>query len=120
MRFLLLLFIIIPLMEIVLLIQIGGEIGALATVVWLVLAFLIGVNLIRLQGITTLMKVRDMLGRGEAPAQALADGLLLAIAGVLLVIPGFASDFIALLLLIPPLRKLLIQRWLRRVKVTSS
>lgn len=118
MRLFLLLFCIIPLIEIVLFIQIGGEIGALATVIWLVLAALLGVNLIRLQGIATVLRVRDMLGRGEAPEQALAEGLLLAVAGVLLIIPGFASDFIALLILVSPVRKAWVPRWLPKATVS--
>lgn len=120
MRIFLLLFIVIPLLEIVLLIQIGSRIGAFATVVWLIAAALIGINLIRLQGVATLTQARQMMGQGNAPAKALANGLLIAIAGVLLIIPGFASDTLALLLIFPPLRSMLIRRWLRRVKAPAA
>src|SRR5690606_9975333 len=95
-------------------------IGALATVVWLITAALIGINLVRMQGVATLMQARHMMGQGKAPAEAIANGLLVGIAGVLLVIPGFASDTLALLLILPPLRSLLIRRWLRRVKAPSA
>lgn len=120
MRLFLMLFCIIPLIEIVLFIQIGGEIGALATLVWLALAALVGINLIRLQGMATVLRTREMLARGEAPEQALAEGLLLVVGGVLLIIPGFASDLIALLLIIPPLRKTWVRRWLRKATVTTA
>jgi UPF0716 protein FxsA len=115
MRFFLLLFIIIPILEIVLLIQIGGEIGALATIAWLIVAAVIGINLIRLQGVATLIQAREQMAQGKAPAEALANGLLLAFAGVLFVVPGFATDAIAILCLIPALRRLIIGGWLRRL-----
>lgn len=120
MRFLLLLFVIIPIVEIVLLIQIGGEIGALATIAWLIAAAVIGINLIRLQGIATLIQAREQMAQGKAPAEALANGLLLAFAGVLLIVPGFATDAIAILCLIPALRRLVIGGWLRRMVTRTS
>lgn len=120
MRFFLLLFVVIPLLEIVLLIHIGGEIGALATIAWLVVAGVIGINLIRLQGIATLTQARELMGQGKAPAEALANGLLLAFAGVLLIVPGFATDAVAVLCLVPALRRALVRRWLGKVQASAS
>lgn len=120
MRFLLLLFVIIPLVEITLLIEIGSQIGVLATIAWLILAAMLGILLIRIQGIATLMRARELVGQGKAPAAALAHGLLLACAGVLLIVPGFASDTLAFLLLIPALRQLIIGFWARKVKTSTS
>jgi UPF0716 protein FxsA len=120
MRFLLLIFILIPVVEIWLLIEIGGEIGTLATIGWLILAMILGVNLIRYQGVATMMNINQQLRRGEPPAQAMADGMLRGVAGILLVVPGFASDFMALLLLIPPIRRWMMARWLHNVRVKTA
>lgn len=120
MRFFLLLFVLIPLLEIVLLIQIGGEIGALATIAWLIIAAVLGLALVRLQGVATLMQARTMMAQGKAPAEALANGLLLAFAGVLLIVPGFASDAIAFLCLIPAFRRLLLRRWLGKMRFSTT
>lgn len=120
MRFLLLLFVIVPLMEIVLLIGIGSEIGALATIAWLIVAAVSGIILIRFQGLATALRAREMLAQGKMPGEALIHGFLSVCAGVLFILPGFISDAIGLLLLIPVLRQALIRRWLRRAKVTES
>jgi UPF0716 protein FxsA len=119
MRLLLLLFVIIPLFELFLLIQIGSHIGALTTIVWLVLAGILGVAILRLQGALTLIQARESMARGEPPAEALGNGMLLALAGVLLIIPGFVSDLAAFLLLIPPFRRLLLRRWAARAEKRS-
>lgn len=111
MRFLRLLLVAFLLLEIVLLIKVGGQIGALTTVAWLVMVVFFGVNLLRIQGIATLVEARSLMERGETPALALANGLLMAMAGVLLIFPGFASDVLAILCLIPAVRRLAIRRW---------
>src|SRR5690606_6609251 len=108
------------LVEITLLIEIGSEIGALVTIAWLILAAALGILLIRFQGIATVMRARELVGQGKAPAAALAHGLLLACAGVLLIVPGFASDALAFLLLIPALRQVIIGYWARKVKTSTS
>lgn len=111
MRFLKLIMLAFFVLEIVLLIKIGGRIGVLATIVWLFAAVFIGVNLLRIQGVVTLTEVRAMMARGEAPTAALANGFVMAIAGMLFILPGFASDALALLCLMPGLRQMLIRRW---------
>jgi UPF0716 protein FxsA len=115
MRFLRLLLVAFLLLEIVLLIKVGGQIGTLTTVAWLVMAVFFGVNLLRIQGIATLVEARSLMERGETPAFALANGLLMAMAGVLLIFPGFASDVLAILCLIPAVRRLAIRRWTSKV-----
>lgn len=114
MRFLLLIFILVPLVEIWLLIEVGSEIGALATVALIVLTAVVGVFLIKLQGISTLMRAQSRLAAGEMPAQEMAEGLILALCGVCLLIPGFATDAIGFLGLIPPVRRHVISPWVRR------
>lgn len=117
MRFFLLLLLAIPILEIVLLIEIGSEIGALATIAWLILGALIGLVLVRAQGFSTLMNARQMMAQGKLPAEALANGLFLALAGILLIIPGFATDALGFLCLIPRFRRLLIRRWFSKFRV---
>lgn len=120
MRFFLILLLLLPVVEIWLLIVVGDAIGALPTIAWLILAAIIGVNLIRHLGVATMFNINQQLRRGEVPAQAVAGGMMMGVAGVLLVIPGFLSDALAVLLLIPALRRGLLNRWLRNVRVQSA
>lgn len=120
MRIFFLLFVVVPVLEVWLLIKIGSAIGAIMTIVWLFLAAVIGINLIRYQGVATLMSINQQIQKGEVPAQSMAEGMLIGIAGVLLIIPGFASDFLALILLVPLFRRRLLASWLRKVKVKTA
>lgn len=116
----LILLLLLPALEIYLFIKIGAEIGALAVVVWLIGAAFFGVNILRYLGTTAMLNAARQLQTGGAPAQTLADALVKAVAAVLLVIPGFATDFLAILLFIPPVRKLLLKRWAGKFKSASS
>jgi UPF0716 protein FxsA len=109
-----------PAVEIYLLIKIGAEIGALAVIVWLVGTAFFGVNILRYLGTTAMLNAARQMRTGTAPAHTLADALVKAIAALLLIIPGFVTDFLALLLFIPPLRYWLIKRWLRKFALKSS
>ncbi|MCS3903981.1 UPF0716 protein FxsA [Methylohalomonas lacus] len=109
---LLLIFIVVPLVEIGLFIQIGGVIGALPTIGLIILTAVIGVTLIRLQGVTTLTRIRDKLNRDEIPATDMVEGLMLLVAAVLLLTPGFFTDAAGFLLLVPALRRPLAVRLL--------
>jgi len=120
MRFFLLFFLMLPIIEIVLLIKIGSEIGVLATLLWLAFSFVAGVALLRLQGIATLRQARQSMAEGKVPAAALAQGLLVSVAAVLLIIPGFMSDAVALVLLFPLTRRLLIARWVKNVHTSAT
>lgn len=102
---LLLLFIGLPMLEIYVLIKVGHEIGALWTVVLLFAIAALGSALLRLEGLATLAKVQTAMARGELPAAAILDGMVLLVAGVLMVTPGFVTDVFAFLLLLPPLRR---------------
>lgn len=101
------LFVGLPLLELYVLIQVGGEIGALSTVLLSVLTALIGGYLVRLQGLSVLMRARLSLAQGEVPALALIEGLMLLVAGFMLLLPGFLTDTLGFALLLPPVRKLL-------------
>ena len=107
-----LLFIGLPLIEIYFLIQVGSEIGAFSTILLSILTAVIGAWLVRHQGFGILMRVRELLDRGEAPAIELMDGALILAAGLFLLLPGFLTDSLGFLLLIPPLRHRLIERYI--------
>jgi UPF0716 protein FxsA len=109
-----------PALEIYLFIKVGAEIGALAVFIWLIGAAYFGTNLLRHLGATAMLNAARKMQAGAAPAETLAEAMAKAIAAVLLIIPGFASDAIAVLLLIPPLRKLLLKYWLRKFAVKSA
>ncbi|MBW2029331.1 MAG: membrane protein FxsA [Deltaproteobacteria bacterium] len=108
-----LLFTIIPFLEIYVLIEVGRYVGALNTVAIVILTGFLGAYLARLQGISTLHRVRVALDRGEIPAEEMLDALLILIAGIVLLTPGFLTDTFGILLLIPQTRAA-IKGWLRQ------
>ncbi len=113
-RILLVLFFLIPLLEIYLLIQVGGWIGPLYTVFLVVFTALLGAFLLRAQGFATLQRVRATMARGELPAMEMLEGALLLIGGALLLTPGFFTDAIGFVCLIPQLRQGLLRWALKR------
>ena len=106
-------FTIIPVLEIYLLIKLGTFLGALNTVVIVILTGILGAYLARLEGLHTMIKVREGLNRGEMPAEGMLDALLILVAGIVLLTPGFLTDIAGLLILIPQTR-LVFKRWLRK------
>jgi UPF0716 protein FxsA len=106
-------FTIIPVLEIYLLIKLGSFLGALNTVIIVILTGIIGAYLAKLEGLHTMTKVREALNRGEMPAEGMLDALLILVAGIVLLTPGFLTDIAGLLILIPQTR-LLFKRWLRK------
>ena len=113
---LLLLFIIVPTVEIALFIEVGGEIGILPTVLLTFATAVAGTAMLRIQGLGTLRRAEAAMARDEPPVAELVDGIGLLLAGLLLLIPGFATDAIGLLLFVPPVRQLLARRILKGVK----
>ncbi len=111
---LLLLFFTVPLVEIYVLLEVGGMIGVLPTIVLVVLTAVMGAGLIRAQGIATLGRVQQQLERGELPAVGIIEAALLLVAGALMLTPGFVTDTIGFLILVPPLRRWAIQSFLAR------
>ena len=93
-------------MNLDMLIEVGGRIGALPTIALTVLTAVLGLSIVRVQGLTILGRMQTSLSRGEPPVAELVHGFFLLIAGVCLFIPGFVSDGIGILLLIPPIRAL--------------
>ncbi len=114
------LFIGVPLIEIYLLIEVGGAIGALPTVLAVLLTAILGVTLIRIQGFLTLQKAQASMNQGITPAKEMIEGVMLLFAALCLLMPGFFTDTIGFLLLIPPLRLLLASVFLNRSKLKAN
>jgi UPF0716 protein FxsA len=108
-----LLFTVLPLVELYLLIKIGGVIGGLNTLVLVLVTGITGAYLARLEGYRTMIRAQENLKAGVAPAEELVDGLLIFVAGVMLITPGILTDCAGLLILFPPSRRAF-KIWLRR------
>ena len=100
-----LIFVVVPVVEISILIEVGEQLGMLPTVALVILTAAIGATLVRSQGLQTLMAAQQKIQQGQQPGQEMIEGLMLAISGVLLVTPGFATDALGLLVLMPFTRK---------------
>ena len=96
---------VLPIIEIALFIKVGQTIGLWPTLALVVGAALLGAALLRQQGLSVLMQLRGNVAAGKMPGQTIADAMLLGVAAVLLVLPGFLSDVVGLALLLPPVRK---------------
>ncbi|RFA25367.1 hypothetical protein CAI21_19210 [Alkalilimnicola ehrlichii] len=115
-----LLFLIVPFVEIYLLIQVGQVIGALPTIGLCVLTAVLGGALLRQQGVRTMARARHNLDQGQLPAHEMLEGIALGIGGALLVTPGFATDAVGFMCLLPFTRRWLVSHVLRRVTVVSA
>ena len=111
--YLILLFIAFPIIELALLIKIGQHIGLWHTVAIVIVTGVVGGYMAKMQGIITLGRIRDDINRGIMPADGMFDGLLILFSGVLLLTPGFITDIIGILGLIPFMRSIL-KKWLRQ------
>ena len=106
-------FTIIPIIEISLLIEIGSMFGGLTAVALVILTGFLGAFLARMQGLQTLYRIQESLREGRMPSGELLDALLIGIAGLVLLTPGFLTDSAGFLMLIPATRNA-IKNWLRR------
>ncbi len=106
-------FTIIPVVEIYLLIQIGTIFGALTSIALVIVTGFLGAYLARIQGLQTLFRIQKSLREGQMPSGELLDALLIGIAGLVLLTPGFLTDAFGFLLLIPNTRTTIVQ-WLHR------
>lgn len=109
-----LLFLFVPLIEIYFLIELGSVFGAGFTISMVVLTALIGAALVRYQGFATLARAQGEILQNRMPAMEVIEGGLLLLAGTMLLIPGFFTDAIGFLLLVSPLRRLIVQRFLKK------
>ena len=112
MNMLLLLIISIPLIEIYLFIKIGSQIGAFNTVSLILITAFIGVIYARYEGFNTLKSGMSQIIKNEIPIYEIISGAALAFAALLLILPGFATDVLGLLIIFPPTRKLLLKKLL--------
>ncbi|OIO67795.1 MAG: exlusion protein FxsA [Zetaproteobacteria bacterium CG12_big_fil_rev_8_21_14_0_65_55_1124] len=111
-RILFALFIFVPLLELYVLIEVGSGIGGMSTIALCLLTAALGGFLIRWQGMSTLIDAQKRIAHGEIPAEHGFHGLMIALAGLLLFLPGFVSDTVGFLLLVPPLRGFIIRKLL--------
>ncbi len=114
---LLVLIITVPLLEIYLLIQIGSLIGVLPTILLIVLTAVLGAALLRQQGLATLNRFRASLERNELPAMEILEGVVLLVGGALLLTPGFITDVIGFLCLLPVSRQAIVRNVLSRAAI---
>jgi UPF0716 protein FxsA len=102
--------------EITVLVLVGQAIGILATIGLLILASVVGVLLLRREGTRTLSSFQQAMRDRRVPAKEMVDGVMIAVAGLLILVPGFVSDVLALFLLFPPTRALVSGRMVRRAE----
>jgi UPF0716 protein FxsA len=108
-------FIVVPIAELYVILQVGDAIGALWTIVLLVADSLLGSVLLRTQGRTVWRRFNAALGEGRMPHREVIDGVLVIFGGAFLITPGFLTDIVGLLLLIPPTRALIRRAVARRL-----
>lgn len=111
-RLLLILFLTVPVFEIYLLLTVSSWIGILQTIFLIFFTAILGAFLLRLQGLSTLARVQQMSNQGQLPAIELLEGLMLLIAAALLLTPGFFTDTIGFLSLVPAIRRAIAQNLL--------
>ena len=115
MRAFLFLFLLFPIIELAVLIKVGSAIGVLPTLLLVIGSAVLGSILLRVAGVATAWRARERLARGELPEQEMLEGLLIAVGGGLLLLPGFISDIFGLLCLIPFTRRLMVSKLRQRV-----
>ncbi len=106
-------FLIVPLIELALLLKIGAQIGIWATLVIIVSTAMLGASLTRREGLKTWWRFQEKLATGAFPNEELLDGLMILIAGAVLLTPGFLTDAVGFILLIPASRRV-VKDWVRQ------
>lgn len=119
-RFWPVIFLVIPVIEVYLLIEVGGLIGAGWTILLIIITAVIGVNLLRQQGISTLTRANQAMSQGQIPAMEMMEGLFLAVGGALLITPGFFTDAIGFICLLPFTRRGIIKYLLLNSTIKAS
>lgn len=119
-RLLFALFIIVPIIEITVLMQVGELIGAWPTVAIVIVSAWLGAKYVRQQGLATLQSVQAKMAQGEMPSSEIVTGVMLLVAGVLLVTPGFVTDIFGLSLLVPQIRQALAQSVQKHIIANQS
>ena len=113
-RYLFLLFFLVPLLEVWILVQVGSVLGAPMLIVSIILTAAIGVYFLRAQGLATLMRAQRMMAEGQIPGVEIVEGALLMVAGALLLPPGFATDVLGFVFLMPLSRRFIAAKLVMR------
>jgi UPF0716 protein FxsA len=119
-RFFVLILLLLPIIEIAVFIKVGQTIGLMPTLALIIGAALLGALLLRLQGLQILGQLRSNMSTGKLPGRAIADTMMMGLAAVLLVLPGFLTDIVALGLLLPPVRSAIYAGLAKRFTVVSA
>lgn len=106
--------------ESVIFVRVAAEVGVLMTLILVVLTSCLGVSLVKNQGMKNVMQIQQKLMSGESPAAEMIKSVALVLAGFLLIIPGFFTDFIGLLLLLPPVQKLFVMRLIPHIRFSQA
>lgn len=104
------LFILVPMVELFLLLSVGARIGVIPTIAVIVITGFMGATLTRRQGLQTLAKYQEALSQGRMPHEELLEGLMILIAGAVLLTPGFLTDAVGFMLLVPAVRQSIRER----------
>ena len=99
-----LVFLVVPFVELLVILQVGRTIGALNTVALLILVSMVGAWLVKREGLSVVRRAQERMAAGAVPGRELVDGVMILFAGALLITPGFLSDALGVLLLLPPVR----------------
>ena len=119
-QILLIAFLAVPILEIYLLFQVGGIIGAGWTILIVIGTAILGASLLRQQGLATWTRMNQSIAQGQLPPTVLVEGIFLLLAGAFLLTPGFFTDAVGFLFLMPPVRKMLAASLLRRGMFMAS
>ncbi|MBF8779578.1 FxsA family protein [Pseudomonas fulva] len=119
MRAFLLLFLIFPVLELFVFVKVSAAIGFFPALLLVIAGSALGILVMRLAGLATALRTRESLQRGELPAEDMFQGLMMALAGVLLLIPGFISDVLGLLCLLPFTRRLIARKLRQRAEAQA-
>ena len=120
MNTILLFIILIPAIEIFLFIKIGSQIGAITTILLIFTTAVVGVYYAKYEGLNTLKSGFAQLSRNEAPTYEMISGAAIAFAALLLIIPGFATDILGFLIILPISRKFILKIFFKKIKNTKS
>lgn len=104
---LLLAFLLVPLLELYVFVQVADAIGFLSTVAWIVVVSVVGAWIVKREGMSALRRANEQVSGGQVPTNELVNGILILFGGALLLTPGFFTDVLGLLLVLPPSRALL-------------
>jgi UPF0716 protein FxsA len=110
------LFVAVPFAELFVILQVGHAIGVLPTVALLIAMSMLGAALVKREGLGVLRRAQQRINQGEVPGRELVDGVLILFGGALLLTPGFLSDVLGVLLLLPPVRAVLRAAAIRRLR----